>query len=171
MFRHHFISNGFQPASGAIPKNGVSDLATDRKANARIIGVGLSGGPGTDLKDQSRGDPFTPGGGDPKKFGTSFKALDGRHRTCALKQKGACALLPDDLRERDGRQRSPCGCGSRADACEQACSVDKYVSRKFSDIELVRVYTGSLGRSQRRYWAFMSLTNDSFRGAITLNHV
>ena len=46
-----------------------------------------------------------------------------------LKQKGACALLPDGLREPGGRQRSPYGYGSRADVCERACSVDMYVSK------------------------------------------
>ena len=69
-----------------------------------------------------------PGGGYPEKLRTSLKAWKYRHGLC-LKQIDAYGLVHAAWPKYGDHQLLPCGYEIHADACEQACLVDKYVSK------------------------------------------
>jgi len=79
MFRHHNFSGGLKSAPGPVAGNRVADLATDCETDACLFSVSLATRARTQLYDQSRGNPFSPGCGDLEKFRASLKAWQCRH--------------------------------------------------------------------------------------------
>lgn len=79
MFRHHDFSGGLKSTPGSVAGNCVADLAADCKTDARLLSVSLATGTRTQLYNQSRGNPFSPGCGDLEKFRASLKAWQCRH--------------------------------------------------------------------------------------------
>lgn len=65
VLRHHFVGDSLKSTSCPVALDRIAHLSADSKSDARNRTVGLPRGSISDLNDQARSDPFTPGSGDP----------------------------------------------------------------------------------------------------------